>query len=317
MTRATIETNQVWIYLASILAGLGFGSALPEFASRLEPLIWPVLALLLFATFTQVPLARLSESFRDGKFMAAAIVGNFLVLPMLVCVLLPLAPDDPAIRLGIVLVLLVPCTDWFITFANQGGGDASRAIAITPAMLLIQIILLPVYVALLVGPALAQQISSSHIAIAFFTVILAPLGLAYAAERWAARDRTRQQLIQRLAWLPVPLLALVLFFVATSQVEAVMQARHLASDLFVIFSLFLLGACVCGLLLARLFRLPRPQGRTLLFSFATRNSFVVLPLALALPASWQAAAVVVVFQSLVELFGMLLLLFLFSKQKSA
>jgi ACR3 family arsenite transporter len=317
MTRAKIETKQVWIYLAAILAGLVFGSVSPEIASRLENVIWPILALLLLATFTQVPLARLFESFRDGKFMSAAILGNFLLLPMLVLVLLHFAPNDPAIRLGIALVLLVPCTDWFITFAHQGGGDAARAIAITPAMLLIQIVMLPVYAALFMGTDLAQQILSSQISIAFLTVILTPLGLAYAAERWAMRDHRRQQLIQRLGWLPVPLLALVLFLVAASQVEAVMQARHLASDLLVIFTLFLLGACMCGVLLARLFRLPQAEGRTLLFSFATRNSFVVLPLALALPATWQAAAVVIVYQSMVELFSMLLLLFLFSKQKTA
>jgi ACR3 family arsenite efflux pump ArsB len=32
---------------------------------------------------------------------------------------------------------------------------------------------------------------------------------------------------------------------------------------------------------------------------------VVLPIALALPPSWEAAVVVIVFQSLVELFGMI------------
>jgi ACR3 family arsenite efflux pump ArsB len=42
----------------------------------------------------------------------------------------------------------------------------------------------------------------------------------------------------------------------------------------------------------------------LIFSFGTRNSFVVLPLAIALPEVWVAAVVVIVFQSLVELFGM-------------
>jgi ACR3 family arsenite efflux pump ArsB len=40
------------------------------------------------------------------------------------------------------------------------------------------------------------------------------------------------------------------------------------------------------------------------FSLGTRNSFVVLPLALSLPADWHVAAVVIVVQSLVELFGM-------------
>lgn len=54
--------------------------------------------------------------------------------------------------------------------------------------------------------------------------------------------------------------------------------------------------------------LPVRQARTLLFSFATRNSFVVLPFALALPAAWDVAALVIVFQSLIELFGVLVLL---------
>ena len=36
----------------------------------------------------------------------------------------------------------------------------------------------------------------------------------------------------------------------------------------------------------------------------TRNSFVVLPLALTLPSGWEVAAMVIVAQSLVELVGM-------------
>ena len=50
------------------------------------------------------------------------------------------------------------------------------------------------------------------------------------------------------------------------------------------------------------------MGRTLTFSLATRNSFVMLPLALSLPEPWRAAVVVIVFQSLVELFGMIVFL---------
>ena len=45
-----------------------------------------------------------------------------------------------------------------------------------------------------------------------------------------------------------------------------------------------------------------------MFSLGTRNSFVVLPLALALPPEWRLAIVVIVFQSLVELLGVLVYL---------
>lgn len=59
-----------------------------------------------------------------------------------------------------------------------------------------------------------------------------------------------------------------------------------------------------GALLARAFALEVPAARALVFGLGTRNSFVVLPLALALPPAWAAAAVVIVLQSLVELLGM-------------
>ena len=57
-------------------------------------------------------------------------------------------------------------------------------------------------------------------------------------------------------------------------------------------------------LLARQFALPSVQGRVLAFSFGTRNSFVMLLLALALPSSFELTVVIIVFQSLIELLGM-------------
>jgi ACR3 family arsenite efflux pump ArsB len=56
---------------------------------------------------------------------------------------------------------------------------------------------------------------------------------------------------------------------------------------------------------ARRFRLDTAAARTVVFSAGTRNSFVVLPLALALPAGREIAVAVIVLQSVVELFGML------------
>ncbi|CAM5272788.1 Arsenic resistance protein OS=Streptomyces microflavus OX=1919 GN=Smic_01100 PE=3 SV=1 [Streptomyces microflavus] len=61
-----------------------------------------------------------------------------------------------------------------------------------------------------------------------------------------------------------------------------------------------------GKLVARLFRLDTPASRAVVFSGATRNSLVVLPLALALPDALSVAAAVVVAQTLVEVLGMVL-----------
>lgn len=310
MKRETLERQQVWVYLAAIVTGLALGAAVPALAPVMEVLLWPSLAFLLYATFTQVPLAHLPAAFRDMRFMSAVLAGNFVVLPVLVGGLLALVPDDPAVRLGVLLVLLVPCTDWFITFAHQAGGDARRAIAVTPVVLVVQIALLPVYLWLLMGDGFAEIVSAKRMVTVFLVVIVVPLALAYGTERWVEQDAARGSLIERLGWLPVPLLALVVFLIAGSQVEAVQGAAGLLGDVLAAFLLFLAGAAALGVALGQAFALPVSAARTLLFSYATRNSFVVLPFALALPAGWEAAAIVIVFQSLVELFGMLLFLWL-------
>src|SRR5699024_10056293 len=123
MTRDTIERHQAWLYLTAILLGLLLGGTAPGLGPALELLLWPSLGLLLYVTFIQVPLNHLPDSLRDLRFITAVLLANFILVPLLVLALLPLVPDHPAFRLGVLLVLLVPCTDWFITFTHLGQGD--------------------------------------------------------------------------------------------------------------------------------------------------------------------------------------------------
>ena len=64
-------------------------------------------------------------------------------------------------------------------------------------------------------------------------------------------------------------------------------------------------AVLVARLLARAADLAPAEGRALAFNLGTRNSFVVLPIALTLPAEYAVAAAVVAAQSVVELGAML------------
>lgn len=302
--REKLERYQVWLYLVAILAGMAIGRASPEHTRQWEVLLWPALAILLYSTFTQVPLNHLGLAFRDRRFLAALLTGNFILMPLIVGALLLLVPDDPAIRLGVLLVLLVPCTDWFISFTHLGGGDSARAIAATPALLIVQLVLLPVYIWLFMGALAIELPAGSHLLPAFFGLLVVPLILAWLTERLTERHGHGQILVDRLGWLPVPLLALVVFLIAGSQVNLVMGSGFLLWSVLLVFVFYLIFAAVIGKGLSGLFRLSPPTGRTLAFSLGTRNSFVMLPLALSLPETWRAAIVIIVFQSLIELFGM-------------
>ncbi|TSE26895.1 bass: bile acid transporter [Tepidimonas sediminis] len=303
MDRFTLERHQVWLYLLAIALGWAAGSALPALAPLAAASLWPVLALLLLATFAQIPLLHVRRAWRDARFARAVLLGNFVAVPLLVWALVAAFGLHGAQRLGVLLVLLVPCTDWFITFTQLGRGDAARAIAVTPLNLILQLALLPIYLAAMADAQALAGWSWADLLPAV-ALVAGPLALAAALERRAGRAPRWQRVRERLAWWPVPLLALVVGLIACAQVAAVGRAWDAVAATLPLFALYLVGALALAWGLARAHGLPPAQGRTLAFSLGTRNSFVVLPLALALPPGWEAVAVVIVAQSLVELLGM-------------
>ena len=148
--REIFERHQVGIYFAAVVLAALVALLVPGTAA-LEGGVNPALALMLFVTFLQVPLADLGRAFSRGRFLAALLITNFIVTPLLVAVLVQFLPSDPMVRLGVLLVLLTPCIDYVVTFSHLGRADARLLLAATPALLVVQMLLLPVYLGLLLG----------------------------------------------------------------------------------------------------------------------------------------------------------------------
>lgn len=102
----------------------------------------------------------------------------------------------------------------------------------------------------------------------------------------------------------VPLMAATLLVVVASQVPKLGGSLADVAAVVPFYVAFLVVMAFAGKAVARLFRLDPPGSRAIVFTGATRNSLVVLPLALALPDDLAVAAVVVVTQTLVEVLGM-------------
>lgn len=304
MTRRQLEKIQVLFYIAAILTGLAIGVLAPGVKPVFEALLWPVLGFLLYTTFTQISLVKLKHSFRDLRFITFALIGNFIIVPLIVFGMISFLPEIDAVRLGVALVLLVPCTDWFITFTHLGGGETERAIAFAPVSLLFQILFLPAYLFLFFGNELTVNLATNDMLLAFAGIIILPLILAFFTEKWAHSHPGRQQLIHRLGWLPVPVLSTVIFMISASQAQVLFDATSVLWYPAVCFVSFLAIAVLLAKLMSGLAGLPGGQARVLAFSLGSRNSFVVLPLALALPESFEITVFIVVLQSLIELFGM-------------
>lgn len=308
--REALERHQVWFYLGGAGAGLLLGALVPGADAAAEPLVWPVIALLLFATFTQIPARTLASAVRDRRFLVTSLIANFIVMPPIVWALVSLTPDDdPALRLGLLLVLLVPCTDWFISFTQLGGGDSARATAAAPVLLVVQLLVLPLYLSWFAGSTVTSIVTLNDLWPALL-VIGVPLVVASAIARpLDTTDRGRRSR-ERLGWWPVPLLAVVIALVATAHAGAAVEALALFPIVLTVAVGYLAVGLVVAVIAAHIARLPMREGRTLVFSLGTRNSFLVLPFALALPSGWEAASIVIVMQSIVELFAMILYIWL-------
>lgn len=305
LTRLQLERGQILFYLAAITIGALLGWNVPATAPVLEKLLWPVLAALLYVTFAQVPLLEVRGMIGHGRFIAALLVVNFVVVPPLAWLLARFLPPDPGILLGVYLVLLAPCTDWFVSFTLLGKGDARLAIAATPVLLLSQMILLPAWLWLFLGGELAGVVRAGKFLEAFLGLIVLPLVLVAITEAAARRSRLCARWLEFTAWLPVPLLALTVLLIAGAQIRAVSGSWGLLGATAAVFIAFAAVVPFLARFVARRFGLATAEQRTIIFSAGTRNSFVVLPLALALPSGWELAAAIIVLQSLIELGAMI------------
>lgn len=299
-----MEAHQVAVYVGAMAAGALLGWAAPGAGPGLEYAINPVLGALLFVTFLQVPAAELFRSLRDGRFLAAVLVVNFVVVPLVVAAMFTLLPAGQAVRIGVLLVLLCPCIDYVIVFSGLAGGSSRRLLAATPLLLVAQMVLLPGFLYLFMGAELADIVEVGPFVEAFLVLIVIPLALAWTVQAWAARRPAGRRTAEAAGTAMVPLMAATLLAVVTSQVPKIGGSLGEVAAVVPFYAAFLVVMAFAGRAVARLFRLAAPAARAVVFSGATRNSLVVLPLALALPDRFAVAGAVVVTQTLVEVVGM-------------
>lgn len=303
--REALEGQQVKIYFAAIGAAVVAALTVPGTAA-LESGINPALAFMLFVTFLQVPMRELGQAFSRVRFLAALLVTNFLLLPVLIAGLVQFLPANPMLRLGVLMVLLTPCIDYVVTFAHLGRADAKVLLASTPALLIAQMALLPVYLKVFLGDDAARFVQIGPFLHAFVWLIAVPLAMAAAVQFWAGRNHAGQRMATGLSLLPVPATALVLFVVIAAVLPQLGPALNDALRVVPIYVAFAIAAPLIGWAVGRLFRLDAPTSRTLAFSAATRNSLVVLPLAFAVPGAVPLLPAVIVTQTLIELVSALI-----------
>ena len=302
MDRDQLERHQIPLYLIAVVLAAAIGLLAPGVGQPLEALVTPAIAVLMYAMFLQIPFLDLRAGLGNRRFMGALLLANFVLVPVLAWAITRGLVDHPAVLVGALLVLLTPCIDYVVVFTHIGKGDSRLTLAATPVLLLVQLALLPLYLALMLGGAADVEISVAPFIEAFVLLIMLPLLLAVATSAGARRSARVAKWNDAWAWLPVPAMALVLVAVIGSQIGVVARRLDDLLPVLPVYVGFALLAPLLGVVAARLMKLSTGEARAVTFSAATRNSLVVLPLALALPESIRTlAAAAVITQTLVEL----------------
>lgn len=306
MTRF-MERFQIPLYLAALAVGALAGWWAPGLGGLAAPAVTPVLAALLYVTFLGIPLRRVGEGLRDPRFMACLVIVNFAVVPVIVFALVRAFSIEGPMLIGVLLVLLTPCIDYVIVFSGLAGAANDRLLAASPVLLVLQMLTLPLYLWSFLAPDVAMAVHWGTFAQALAVVIVIPL-VAAAVTQWAAARSPVARRWGRLAGgAMVPLMMLTLATVVASQIALVGSRAQALLPLVPVYVSFAALMTALGWAAGRLAGLRVRERRAVLFSGVTRNSLVVLPLALAAPDGTVLAPLAVLTQTLVELLVMLAL----------
>lgn len=303
ITREKLEEKQISVYIITIIISAFFGLNWNN-SHILEKTIEPIIGILLYSMFCQIPFLELKQALKNRSFFKALLFGNFVLIPLLVWILISIFPTTSIITLGILLVLLTPCIDYVIVFTHLGKGNSKAILASTPLLFIFQMLLLPLYLWLFLGKETIAIIEIKPFVKAFLYLIVIPFVLSIITQTLSkSNNKVGKAILNFSGWLPVPFMALTFFVVIASQIGVLYNNPEPILKVVPIYVAFAILAPFIGKLSAKIFKVDFYGSRAISFSTSTRNSLVVLPLALALPAPEnQLVAVVIVTQTIVEIF---------------
>lgn len=148
------------IILAAALLGLLLGAVTP-LGGVPSGMIEVFLMMLLCILFLSVDLKQIGKSFGNLRFTLTAVLINFVFTPVFGYFLGKLFfPESLDIRIGLLMLLVTPCTDWYLVFTGMAKGNVELGMSILPLNLILQIVLMPVYLLALIGRELTMDVGS-------------------------------------------------------------------------------------------------------------------------------------------------------------
>jgi len=297
------ERFQSLIILVAIALGFLFGRV-PVISESAASFITPFLMAMLYGVFLLIPLNNLRKALKDLQFTGLTMGMNFIWTPILAYALgylfLRQAPD---LWVGLIMLMVTPCTDWYIVFTNIARGNVPLATVQLPWKLLLQLLLLPLYLFFLAGSLI--EINSAVLLTSIAKVLIIPFALAVATRHLSCaymKDKwLEEKALPIVSYMQFAFLSLAIMAMFASQGDALIQNPTTLLKLFppiILFFIinFIIGQAIGGYL-------KYSYENVVCFNFTTlaRNSPLSLAIAISAFPDRPLIALVLVIGPLIEL----------------
>lgn len=295
-----INKYQTFVILLAVITGLAIGR-FAGVAAYAGAFVVPLLVLMLFGLFLSMDVGDVRKSMLNVRFSLANLVINFVWTPLFAYVLSSLfLPDSPALWIGFVMLMVTPCTDWYLVFTGIARGNVPLSAAILPANLVLQVVLLPVYLLLFFGET--GQVAFGPLAGSILFVLVLPFVVAYLVKKYRVMyTGPASNIFRFLESSQVLFLALAVLAMFASEGQNIVDNPRVIYQLLVPILVFFAVTFVLGLVVGNVLKFNRADQVSLVMTTMARNSPIALAIAVSAFPSEPLIALSLVIGPLIEL----------------
>ncbi len=297
------EKAQSFIILAAVFMGLALGTE-AAVAQKAGSFIVPLLILMLAGVFLQVPLRDFGNAFLHRHVAMASLIINFIWTPAFVWLLGWLfLHDHPALWVGFIMLMVTPCTDWYLVFTGIARGNLALSTALLPVNMVLQLALLPAYLFLLAGSVfpLDWSLIIQSAVLVLLLPFLAASGLRHMISRYKSRDWLNARILPPVQSAQTVLLALAIAAIFASEGKAITENPHTLLHLLPPLALFFCCNLLLALIVSKALRSSYENFVSLSCTTLARNSPIALAIALVAFPHEPMVAIALVVGPLMEL----------------
>lgn len=270
-----VEKIEPLIIIFSIITGLIF-SNISIISQNMGYLINIFLCLMIYGLFLETQVTELKISFKNLKFTFTSLIINFIWTPLFGYFLGSIfLKGNLDILIGFFMLILTPCTDWYLVFTKIAKGDVKLSLSILPINLVLQIILLPIYLILFFSSKIT--LNYSQITYSLLIVIIIPF-IASQITKLVLNKNLNEKATELFSNLQIWFLALAVFCIFASQGTLLFDNLNSIISIFIPLILFFGVNVIIDLLLSEKINFTYQEYASLTMTTLARNS----PLALAI-----------------------------------